>query len=225
MELEGIGIWKWLAQRALALVIAVAATLGVFLVLPLMQSIGEPNPRDLMVTGVDVSNLPPPPPPPPEQQEQEEEPEEPPPPELVEQAPPLDLAQLELSLSPSFGGGAGVADFSIQLMDQMDSGEGSEELDRIFSLTELDQKPRVIFQRQPSYPQELRKRKRRGTVYVVFLVSTEGRVLQPKVEKSTDPAFERPALEAVRQWRFEPGTRNGEKVQFKLRIPITFNAG
>ena len=29
------------------------------------------------------------------------------------------------------------------------------------------------------------------------------------------------ALEAVRQWRFEPGTRGGEKVQFKMGIPIT----
>ena len=45
------------------------------------------------------------------------------------------------------------------------------------------------------------------------------------MEKSTDPAFDQAAIDAVKQWKFEPGTRNGEKVQFKLRIPITFNAG
>ena len=36
--------------------------------------------------------------------------------------------------------------------------------------------------------------------------------------------LERPAIEAVRQWKFEPGTRNGEKVAFKMRVPITFTA-
>jgi protein TonB len=61
-------------------------------------------------------------------------------------------------------------------------------------------------------------------VTVVFQVDTSGRVVDPRVAKSTDPAFDRAALEAVRQWRFEPGTRDGEPVQFKMKIPITFNA-
>ena len=43
-------------------------------------------------------------------------------------------------------------------------------------------------------------------------------------EKSTNPSFDRPAIEAVRQWKFEPGTRNGERVAFKMRVPITFSA-
>ena len=33
---------------------------------------------------------------------------------------------------------------------------------------------------------------------------------------------ERPALEAVRQWKFEPAVRGGEKVASKMRIPIRF---
>jgi protein TonB len=49
-------------------------------------------------------------------------------------------------------------------------------------------------------------------------------VRNPQVEKSTNPAFERPALDAVRQWKFEPGTRNGQRVEFKMRQPITFRA-
>jgi protein TonB len=134
------------------------------------------------------------------------------------------LGQLELALDPGFGEGL-FGDFSIRLVDRLDSGEEDGALDKIFSLSELDQRPRVVFQRMPTYPPELRRGDRRGTVYVVFLVDERGRVNNPKVEKSTDPAFERSALDAVKQWRFEPGTRNGKKVQFKLRIPITFNAG
>jgi protein TonB len=205
-----------------AFLAAGAFTLAIFLVLPLMQTIGNPIPRDLTVRNVDVGELPPPPPPPPEEQIEEEEPPEPPP-ELIEEAPPLDLAQLELALNPGFGEGL-FGDFAVNLNSQFGGSEGSEKLDEIFSLADLDQRPRVIFQRAPTFPQDLRKAGRRGTVYVTFMVDREGRVQSPKVKKSTDPAFDRYALEAVKQWKFEPGTRNGEKVQFKMGIPITFNA-
>jgi protein TonB len=101
----------------------------------------------------------------------------------------------------------------------------SEEIGEIASLADLDQRPRAIFQAAPNYPVELRKRNVEGTVQVVFLVDRDGKVANPKIERSTNPAFERPALEAVRQWKFEAGTRNGEKVAFKMRVPITFSAG
>lgn len=216
------GIMSWLLRRVGALLLAGLGTLAVFLILPVMQTIGQGRANDLELRTVDVANLPPPPPPPIEQEpEQEEEPEEPPP-ELLEEAPPLDLAQLELALDLSAGDEA-VGDFAVKLVGDVEAG-GSEELDKIFSLSELDQRPRVIFQRPPTYPAELRKRKRQGTVYVVFQVDTRGHVSNVKVQRATDPAFQDAALEAVRQWRFEPGTRNGEKVSFKMLIPITFNA-
>jgi protein TonB len=222
MNERKIGPLAWLLHRAFAFAIAAALTLAVFLVLPIMQRIGDPTRRDLMVRGVDVGHLPPPPPPPPEQEEPEEEPPDQPP-ELEPEAPPLDLSQLELALNPGMGEGL-FGDFTIDLLQQIGGDEGGGDLDRIFSLAELDQRPRVLFQRVPHYPAELRRKNRQGTVYVVFLVDTDGRVIGPKVDKATDPAFERSALEAVSQWKFEPGTRNGEKVQFKMRVPITFNA-
>jgi protein TonB len=55
------------------------------------------------------------------------------------------------------------------------------------------------------------------------VVDAQGRVQSPRVEKSSDSAFEKPALEAVRQWKFEPAMRNGQKVPTKLRIPIRFS--
>jgi protein TonB len=213
-----------LLRRVVALISAVGLTLLFFLVLPVMQHIGNPV-RDLVeLRSVDLANLPPPPPPPPEPEPEEEPEEEPPPPELMEEAPPLDLAQIELALNPGLGG-EGLGDFTIGLVNQLAGEEGSEEIDRIFSLAELDQRPRVLYQRMPSYPPELRRSGQKGTVSVLFTVDARGRVLNAKAERASHPAFERAALEAVKQWRFEPGTRNGEKVSFKLRIPITFNAG
>jgi protein TonB len=93
----------------------------------------------------------------------------------------------------------------------------------VFSLADLDQQPRAVFQTPPNYPADLRKRKVEGTVYVVFIVDQNGRVVNPRVEKTTHPAFERPALEAIKNWKFEPGVKAGQKVHFKMRVPITFN--
>ncbi len=115
-------------------------------------------------------------------------------------------------------GGTGTA----TLDEESGAGGGAAGL---LAIEDLDQRPRAVLQTPPTYPQELRKRKVEGSVEVVFLVDEAGRVNSPRVEKSSNPAFERPALDAVKQWRFEAGTRGGEKVAFKMRVPITFRAG
>ena len=44
----------------------------------------------------------------------------------------------------------------------------------------------------------------------------------PRVEKSNHPAFEKPALEAIRQWKFEPALRGGAPVACNMRQPFRF---
>lgn len=211
--------WFGQAMRvACSLLFAALITVILFLVLPLMQQIGRPPDADLVLREVGTAHLPPPPPPP-----VQAEPKEPGQaeqlPELAEEAPPLVLNQLELALNPGFGEAIG-GDFAIRLPGA--KGAAGEEADAIFSMTELDQKPRIIYQPAPDYPAELRRKKIQGTVNVLFTVDRGGRTTDPVVQKSTHPAFERPALQAVKRWRFEPGTRNGKPVQFKMRVPITF---
>ncbi|MDF1799341.1 MAG: energy transducer TonB [Planctomycetota bacterium] len=196
---------------------AVGLTLVFFFVLPLIQAIGQQDDSDVVLTTVDAAELPPPPPPIEEQPPPEEQPEEAPP-ELAEETQPLDLSQLELALDPggfsdSWLGG----DFAVQL-NTVTSGAAVESL---FSMADLDQKPRVIHQPSPQLSAKLR-RQTPATVHVLFLVDPSGRVTKPKVQKSTNPAFERAALDAVKQWRFEPGKRKGEAVSFRMRVPITF---
>jgi protein TonB len=97
--------------------------------------------------------------------------------------------------------------------------------DTLFSIGDLDQKPRPLFQAPPIFPPDLRKKGIEGTVYIVFVVDPQGRVVNPQVEKSTHPGFEKPALDAIRHWRFEAGVKAGQKVAFKMRVPITFSKG
>lgn len=213
---------RWILQKTAVAVLAAVGTVCVFLVLPLMQAIGEGGADDSMVRTIDSTMLPPPPPPVVEEEpEEEEQPEPEPPPQLDNEAPPLDLSQLSLALDPGFGDGV-MGDFALDIGEAL-SGDGGGELDEIFSIADLDEVPRAIFQRSPTYPSELRKRRISGTVEILFEVDVRGRVVNPRVDRSTHPKFDQAALDAVKQWRFEPGTRDGEKVPFKMRVPITFN--
>jgi protein TonB len=204
---------------ALVVAGALALTVAFFLVLPLMQTIASRSDTDLRVQTVDVADVPPPPPPPEEPPPEEEPPEEPP--ELMEEAPPLDLSQLELALDPGFNEGWMTGDFAVKL-NAAASGDG--EVDALFSMADLDQKPRVIYQPSPTLNAKMRK-KAPGKVTVIFVVDERGRVENPIVRQSSDPIFERAALAAVKQWKFEPGKRNGRPVQFRMLVPVIFPKG
>jgi len=95
-------------------------------------------------------------------------------------------------------------------------------LENAFNPNEIDQKPRVAFQAAPVYPAEMSGKKVEGVVSVIFIVDASGKVLDLRVEKASHPAFEKPALDAVRQWRFEPAIKGGQRVACKMRVPIRF---
>jgi protein TonB len=205
---------------------AAGLTLAFFIVLPLMQTISRPPTDDLLLQSVDVADVPPPPPPPEEERKEESEPEEKPP-ELVEAPPPLDLSQLELALNPILGDGLlGSGDFAVKLSTAVanSSGQGGGDADAVFSIADLDQTPRPIYQASPTLTSETR-RKAPGKVNVIFIVDEGGRVVDPRVRSSTDAVFEQPALNAVKRWKFEAGKRAGKPVRFRMLAPITFPKG
>ncbi len=86
----------------------------------------------------------------------------------------------------------------------------------------LDHTPRATAQVAPIYPYEARVSGRPGDVLVEFVVDESGRVVNPHVLRSNDPAFEAPTLRAVAKWRFEPGRRNGQVVRFRMAVPVAF---
>lgn len=145
-----------------------------------------------------------------------------------EAAPELEAASLSAIEAALSGLNSGGGDFAESLSFQSGGrigGKGkaggmAKDVEDAFSQSEIDQKPRAIYQAAPVYPSTLRGIE--GTVTLIFVVDEGGRVINPRVEKSTNPEFERPALEAIRQWRFEPGARGGKKVASKMRIPIKF---
>ena len=220
---------SWLARilhGSLVLTGGFACTLALFLVLPLLEAISALPEADLVLSSLETGELPPPPPPPPEEEEEEkpEEAEEEPTPELTEQREDVDLEQLSLALDPSLDEAAFSGDFVVKLSTQLGPKKADAEAQQeLFSVADLDQKPRVVYQPGPALSAELR-RKAPGTVTILFTVDENGRVVDPLVQSATDPVFERSALAAVKQWKFEPGKKNGQPVRFRMRVPITFPA-
>jgi protein TonB len=194
---------------------ALLITLVVFLVLPLTQLVSSYAKRELFITKVDstVMQAPPssdqPPPPPPE-----EEPPPEPQPDLTEAPQPMALT-IDLEVAVGTGGA-----LAMSLFDG--SADVARDLAQGLDVSDLDKPPTLIAAVPPSYPSELRRARIEGVVALVFLLTETGTVEDARVESSSRPEFERPALEAIRRWRFKPGMKDGEAVQTYMRQPIRF---
>jgi TonB family protein len=76
----------------------------------------------------------------------------------------------------------------------------------------------------PTYPDAARKRGIEGWVELAFTVQTNGTVDNVEI-RNASPAevFDDAAMRAVRQWRFEPVVRNGEKVEQRAMVRLKFS--
>ena len=76
---------------------------------------------------------------------------------------------------------------------------------------------------RPSYPKIARRRGYEGIVVLNVQVLKTGQVGDISVLRSSGHRrLDRAALNAVRKWRFEPGTRNGIPVAMTVKVPIHF---
>ncbi len=75
----------------------------------------------------------------------------------------------------------------------------------------------------PVYPESARKRGVEGWVEMAFTVTPNGTVEDVEV-RNASPAdvFDDAAVRAIRQWRFEPVERNGQKVSQRAMVRLRF---
>lgn len=83
--------------------------------------------------------------------------------------------------------------------------------------------PPVVLNRvEPKYSEDYRRARISGLVIVEAAVSAAGVVENVRVLKSCAPDLDMAALEAVRQWTFEPARRGGEVVPVLFRLTVNF---
>jgi len=85
--------------------------------------------------------------------------------------------------------------------------------------------PRLLRKVDPQYSADAMRAKIQGSVLLSAVVLPDGSVTDIKVIRSLDRSFglDMKAIEAARQWRFQPGTRQGEPVPVLVNIELEFN--
>ncbi|MDQ6802621.1 MAG: TonB family protein [Acidobacteriota bacterium] len=82
--------------------------------------------------------------------------------------------------------------------------------------------PVVIQRVEPIYPPLAIRAHMSGSVVLECIIDKSGRIRDVRVANSSFGAFEQPAIDAVRQWVFAPGTLNGQAVDTIFELTVKF---
>jgi len=82
--------------------------------------------------------------------------------------------------------------------------------------------PVAINRSKPNYTDSARKARITGIVIIEAIVNKQGDVEQAKVLKGLPLGLSEQATEAVKQWKFHPGTLNGQPVDVIFTLTVNF---
>lgn len=83
--------------------------------------------------------------------------------------------------------------------------------------------PRPTFAPDPEYSELARKAKYQGTCVMGVIVGADGTLKDVWVTKKAGLGLDQKSLEVVRNWKFQPGTKNGVPVAVLVHIETQFN--
>jgi TonB family protein len=82
--------------------------------------------------------------------------------------------------------------------------------------------PRPVSRTNPAYPEKARQKRKQGTVTLGLTVAKDGSATGIHVVNSVDKDIDQAAIDAVSQWKFEPGTYQGNPVDVELTVEVNF---
>ncbi len=83
--------------------------------------------------------------------------------------------------------------------------------------------PKLLKIVQPQYTADAMRAKVQGVVVLECIVMPDGTVGEARVKRSLPFGLDEEAIKAARQWRFSPGTRQGEAVPVIVSIELSFS--
>lgn len=209
--------WTWRS-----VVLAATITAAIYLLLPYLETRTAVPARDATLRQVDTVA---PPPPPKVVREPDRAavdraapaPRKPQLPELRRRLIPLQAA-LDLRVGLGDIGGDFSVDFAVAAPDA-----SAVAARNVFDVEDLDTAPKPLVRLSPEYPPQARMRRLEGHVVLDFVVAADGTVRDVDVVTAVPAGvFTVAARQAVRAWRFAPGTRGGQPVPVRVRQTITF---
>ena len=74
------------------------------------------------------------------------------------------------------------------------------------------------------YPKKERKKNIQGKVYLTFVISEVGKIMNAKVLRGVSKSIDEEALRVLNSMpTWKPGTRDGRAVRVQLNVPINFS--
>ncbi len=86
----------------------------------------------------------------------------------------------------------------------------------------FDEAPEIVKSVNPVYPDTARKAGLEGEVWVKVWVDNKGGVREVLVTGNSEPIFLQPAINAARQFLFNPAMREGKPVDVWVTFPFHF---
>jgi TonB family protein len=82
--------------------------------------------------------------------------------------------------------------------------------------------PRAVFTPDPEYSEEARKAKYQGTCVLWLVVGPDGHPRDIRVARTLGLGLDEKAIEAVKQWKFEPAMKDGKPVAVQINVEVDF---
>jgi protein TonB len=82
--------------------------------------------------------------------------------------------------------------------------------------------PQAISTPDPEYTQDARNAKTQGTCILWLIVDDQGRPRDIRVVHGLGMGLDAKAIEAVKQWRFEPAMKDGHPVNVQISVEVGF---
>ena len=82
--------------------------------------------------------------------------------------------------------------------------------------------PVLVYDVQPHYTKQAFKKHIQGEVAMTLIVTKAGIPSDIRVTKSLDPGLDQSAIAAVKQWRFQPATSDGQPIDARADVSTRF---
>src|SRR5579884_349279 len=82
--------------------------------------------------------------------------------------------------------------------------------------------PEAIKKVDPAYPQDLVHDRVEGTVVLYAIIHSDGTVGEVRLLEGFDERLDQNAIKALQQWRFRPGTKDGQPVDVEAVVRVPF---
>lgn len=83
--------------------------------------------------------------------------------------------------------------------------------------------PQAISSPDPEYTEEARQAKKQGTCVLSMIVDEQGHPRGLRVIRGLGFGLDAKALDAVRQWRFQPALKDGKPVNVQISVEVEFH--